>query len=147
MLGGSGAAGMTNESVEGSPTKKIKSASVRRLHNWWRLIKQVILGYDENNEVNYTKEIPAGEEAPIWFMEFCDQGDYNEIVSGSKITDLNNSGFDLSKLCQLVKEEGTSNLEADCLCSGKERTYRHGKTRHEKTRHEIKDPSDENVSH
>lgn len=66
----------------------------------------------------------TGDVVKIWFVEFCNKGDYTEIINKSKTDDLDSAIFDICKLYDLIEKEGTFSFATGYLCLEKEAPHK-----------------------
>jgi hypothetical protein len=103
------AAGPAVEAPEKISTRGTKAPSTPRLYNSELTIIEVLpltTAPDEPGPGNNYNEYPTGRVTRIPFMDFCDSGNYQEIIRGEATGDLDTALFSVKKLCELVEKDG-----------------------------------------
>jgi hypothetical protein len=85
-----------------SPMKKIKMKPIPRMANSQLSIIEVRPDGPEESR----HEVKTGQVTKIWFNKFCDEGDYEEYISGARTGDLDPELFDFDKFCKLLEGDG-----------------------------------------
>jgi hypothetical protein len=85
-----------------SPMKKIKMKPIPPSAKLYPSIIEVRPDGPEESR----HEVKTGQVTKIWFNKFCDEGDYEEYISGARTGDIDPELFDFNQFCKLIEEDG-----------------------------------------